>query len=211
MKQRDPCPVCGASSVCRYDGTWYCNKHYLRLHNNGTTELVGRKRTTTYAEEDGIGYITTRKGEVIKIDAEDADKAMRYSWCISKTGYPVANIRHKVTKLHRYLMGVTDPTIVVDHRNGDRLDARKSNLRICTNEENARNKGLTTGNRYGISGIRQTAGGKFNVRITIDGNETHIGNFATLEEAIDARKRVENEVYGEYAYTNRKNEEAMYE
>jgi hypothetical protein len=52
--------------------------------------------------------IRTSKGQKILIDPDDFEKCSKYSWCISKTGYAVANIRGKVTKMHRYILGVKD-------------------------------------------------------------------------------------------------------
>ena len=203
-RENHKCVACGAKASGRVKGVWYCNKHWQRMYYNGTTELKGRKRTTTLNIVGDIGIITTRKGEKILIDARDAAKAMRYSWCISKTGYAVANINGHVRKMHRYIMDVHDVAgVIVDHRNGDRLDNRRENLRFCTLEENARNKGRIRNASNDYPGVNRKSNGKYRARITVCRQEKQLGTFDTLEEAIAARKKAECEYHGEYAQSKR--------
>jgi len=51
----------------------------------------------------------------------------------------------------------------------------------------------------GHLGVRITKDGKFNVRIVADGIEHHIGNYDTLELAIEARNAAEDTYHGEFA------------
>lgn len=137
---------------------------------------------------------------MILADADDAIKVMRYSWCVSKTGYAVANIKGKVTKMHRYILGeAVCANKLVDHKNGNSLDNRRSNLRICTHAENMRNVATKKTSKVGHLGIRMTKEGKFNVRIVYAGVEHHIGNFDTLEIAIKAREEAEDFYHGDFA------------
>src|SRR5579859_2982316 len=43
-------------------------------------------------------------------------------------------------RIHRILLAVADPKIVVDHINGDTLDNRRFNLRLCRQGQNAKNR-----------------------------------------------------------------------
>ena len=158
-----------------------------------------RKSTCQYIVSGDILKVVTRNGDVILADAEDAEKVMRYSWCVSKTGYAVANILGKVTKMHRYILGSVCDEKIVDHKNRNQLDNRRSNLRICTHSENMRNVKTNKSNRVGHLGIRMTKDGKFNVRIVADGVEHHIGNYDTLELAIEARAEAEDIYHGDFA------------
>lgn len=195
------CPGCELPSACRFEEKWYCNKHYLRMREHGTTDAPRRSRTSAIQVfSNGTATVTTAKGVVILIDAEDAEKSSRYSWCISKTGYAVANNGSKVIKMHRYLLDVLDdPSVVVDHINGNTLDNRRSNLRICTAHENSFNLKKKKNNTSGHTGIRKLPTGKFNVRITMNRQDIHIGNYDTLEEAIEAREAAEIEYHGQFA------------
>ena len=145
-----------------------------------------------------IAIFETTKGEAFIVDQEDAEKVSKYTWCFSKTGYLVANIQGKVTKLHRYLLH-PNPSAIIDHRNGKLWDNRRSNLRECSLKENARNLKIKKTNQLGIKGIRVTAHGRYNARIVVDRQEIHLGNYLTVDEAIKARRQAEVLYYGEFA------------
>lgn len=195
-EEKKVCCICGKPKSGSYEGKQYCNKHWQSMYRYGQPYGSPRKRTNQYLVEGNSLRIITSKGDVILADAEDYNKLSKYSWCISKTGYPVANINGKVTKMHRYLFGMTNPQIVADHINHNPLDNRKTNLRICTMAENSRNKG----GGYAIHGIRKTKHGKYSVRIMFQRKEYHIGNFPTYEEAVRARYEAEDKYHGEFGY-----------
>jgi hypothetical protein len=143
--------------------------------------------------------IITKKGEEIFIDYEDFEKVKKYCWCISKTGYPVANINHKVTKLHRYILNLKDSKTIVDHINRNPLDNRKCNLRICSALENARNSSVSKNNKTGRLGISLTPQGKYRARIMVNRKEIRLGNYEKIEDAIEARKQAEKKYFKEFA------------
>lgn len=73
------------------------------------------------------------------VDASDFDVLNRYRWSL-KDGYAARfdRDRGKAVSMHREIVNPPDG-LVVDHLNGHRLDNRRSNLRACTPQENARN------------------------------------------------------------------------
>lgn len=144
--------------------------------------------------------LTSKNGEEILADVGDMAKITRYTWCISKTGYAVANIGGKVVKMHRYLLDVPAGK-VVDHINGNTLDNRRSNLRVCEQSENMRNMGRKKNNRPPYPGVQVKQNGRYRVRITVDRKEIAIGTYDTEEEAIRARIDAENRYYGVFAPT----------
>ena len=196
-KCTEPCCVCGGKFSSHFDGKAYCNKHYQSMIRYG--QPYGHEKSTTnqYVVEGDLLKIITQNGDVILADSEDYEKLSKHSWCVSKTGYAVANINRKVTKLHRYLLDVTDPFMVIDHKNHNRLDNRKTNIRVCSQRENAKNKGAVNNKEVGI---RETKHGTYSVRITNDREEIHIGSFKTLEEAKEARLKAERKYHKEFGY-----------
>lgn len=192
------CCVCGGKFACHYQEKPYCNKHYLRMKNNGTIEPKIRARTCTYETIEDSIVITTKKGIKILADIKDEAAVKRYSWCISKTGYAVANINGKVVKMHRYLLGAEWEGKMVDHKNHNTLDNRRNNLRICSCQENARNKSVTKNCSSGHLGIRVTAAGTYQARITHCRKEIQLGTYKTLGEAIKARNEAEDRYHGEF-------------
>ena len=190
------CIVCGEPYSCHFEGKPYCNKHYQRMRFCGNAGGRKRERTNVFSVDGDLLSITTKNGDLIRADAQDLEKLRLYSWCVSKTGYAVANIDGKVSKMHRYILCIDDPRIVVDHINHDKLDNRRINLRLCTQAENSRNKSPIAEN----IGIRLTKHGMYNVRITVNRKQIHIGNFSTIDEAVRARREAEVKYHGEYGY-----------
>lgn len=191
----EKCCVCGGEFLAHKDGKPYCRLHYSRLRRHGTVEQT---RGNTYEIDGNVFKIFTYKKELIIADLEDAEKLKRYSWCISKTGYPVARINHKTTKLHRYLLDITDPKIVIDHINHNPLDNRRCNIRICTNRQNALNHSGRKGRNLPV-GITITDSGKYLAYITVNRKNIYLGRFLNIEDAINVRQKAEIEYRGEFA------------
>ena len=194
-KCTEPCCVCGGEFSSHVYGKPYCNKHYQSMIRYGHPYGQKRKSTNTFTVIGNELSIATKSGGKILADAKDIELLRKYSWCISKTGYAVANINGKVTKMHRLIMGVTSDKLVVDHINGNTFDNRKANLRVCTQKDNSRNC-------KSKHGIRLTPFGKYHARIFVNGEEKYIGSFDTYEEAFQARKMAETKWFGEYGYIN---------
>lgn len=156
-----------------------------------------KRRPSTNKFVDCGDYIKgiTAKGVEYLIDKSDFEKVSKYSWCVGCGGRLVANISYKVVYMHRYILDFPDG--IVDHINGNNKDNRRANLRITNCNGNARNS--ISKNKYGVNGIRLTKAGRYNARITVNYKMIHLGNFETLEEAIEARIDAEKKYYGEYA------------
>lgn len=192
-------PGCETAAVASVNGKRYCNKHWQRMRKYGDLELHPKAKTTKVIQIDGeMATLRMANGVDILIDAADVQKAMRYSWCLSKTGYAVANIDGTVRKMHRYLLDLPKGEPIVDHINGNPLDNRRNNLRLCTSLENGRNLRAKK-SQSGATGVRETPEGRWHARIMVDRKEISLGNYLTKEEAIEARRTAERKYYGEYA------------
>jgi hypothetical protein len=104
----------------------------------------------------------------------------------------------------RLIMGVL-PGFFIDHRNHNTLDNRRSNLRICTREENTRNRGLHSNSVSGVIGVRWRRDmSKWQARIQINQKQQVIGYFDSLIAATAARDAAAIRLHKEFAYLNRR-------
>jgi hypothetical protein len=161
-----------------------------------------------------IGY-KGEKGVVVQIDSDDTDLLKRFSWRVNDSGYVVtsvqrANLRWGTDKLHRVLLGLSlGDGKEVDHVNGDPLDNRRVNLRVCSHSENLMNQKCAFDSYSGFKGVSYRRGcTKFPYMAYIyirKGNKPFrecLGNFATAKEAALAYNRRAQECFGAFARCN---------
>lgn len=110
--------------------------------------------------------------------------------------------RHSMVRMHRIIMGVTDAHILVDHINGDGLDNRRSNLRICTKRQNACNQKLSSANKSGYKGVHLSRHGNWYACIKSHGKTKKLGTYASKEAAAMAYNEAAVEMFGEFANLN---------
>lgn len=128
-------------------------------------------------------------GTEVKVDPEDYDYLSQFPWSKSSGGYARTGAQSRL--MHRIIMDAPKGK-VVDHINGDIYDNRKSNLRVCTQRENARNHRLrfvTFDRRYGT----------WRAAIKVDYETHHLGTYATEPEAVHAYYCAALYYFGEYA------------
>ena len=130
-----------------------------------------------------------------KIDKDDYAKTRQYKWNMNDQGYAV-NRKHRL-RLHNLVLNKTNHKLDTDHINGDRLDNRKKNLRICTHSQNLMNQRVPSDNTSGYTGIIwDKERSMWMVRI----KKIHLGRFKELSKAIKARKQAELRYFGEFAH-----------
>lgn len=124
------------------------------------------------------------------VDASDHAQLARHRWRLQEHGYAVRHeyIDHthsRSIRMHRQIMGVTDPETHIDHINGDKLDNRRTNLRVATRSQNEQNRsGLNQNNRSGHRGVHWSKSEqKWKVQVTLDRKVHCLGTFDDLEEA----------------------------
>ena len=150
------------------------------------------KRFNKYLLQDGfvVGY--TKKGETFMVDVEDYERIKSYCWFKVKTGYLMGFVDGRKILLHRYIMNPCREK-VVDHINHDVSDNRKSNLRVCTHQQNSMNKKVK-----GYFFNKQK--NKWCACVEVKGKRKYLGFFDLEKDAAEARKFLEKKYFGEFAY-----------
>lgn len=115
------------------------------------------------------------------------------------------NSKRKNYFLHRLLMNAPSH-LEVDHINGNGLDNRRGNLRLCTRRENGRNRKLSGINTSGFHGVHFSKDGKRQKRwtttIRTSRGKKYIGRFHTKEEAALAYNKAAKKYHKKYATLN---------
>lgn len=165
------------------------------------------EKTNTYIERDGYYEVITENG-YFYIDKEDKEKIESYYWFFDPKGRVRARdrINNKLLSLHRLIMNAQENDIV-DHikhpvGNEHKVDNRKSNLRILTNQQNCFNQGVRKNNSSGITGISWIQKyQKWRASITVNYKTIYLGMFSSIEEAAQARKEAEEKYFKEFQYS----------
>lgn len=126
------------------------------------------------------------------VDAADYDELTLHRWCRSRWGYARRGIstdgRRYEIKLHRQLLGLKHGDgLQVDHINGDRLDNRRTNLRVVTHAQqgqNLPNVGRGRSEYRGVSFHKTTR--RWRADVTVKGKQCWVGLFDTELEAAEA-------------------------
>ena len=169
--------------------------------------------------EYGVGYDSN--GREFYFDKEDYDLICNYCWFVHTTKIKrkdgtikekvkvIANGKYvdgkrKAVLLHRLIMGLYDAEYrnnQIDHCDRNPLNNCKSNLRICTNQQNSVNKGVRYDNTTGIIGVL-FKNGKYIARIGYNYDRIVIGSYDTKYEAVKAYNDKAIELFGEFANLN---------
>lgn len=145
-------------------------------------------------------------GKSMIVDDEDARPFTSHRWHVSPNGYARRGAKNKgTTKIvyaHRLVMSAPDE-MEVDHINGNKLDNRKANLRLCTSLQNLMHRGAHKTNVTGMRGVHlDRARNLFKARIKKDGKEIFLGRFKTIEEAAKRYDAAASALHGEFAWRN---------
>jgi hypothetical protein len=175
---------------------------HFRAVGQAPLPRVARSEPPT-PERDDIRHIPLTRGLWAVVDAADYQWLSRYRWCV-KSGrsgkfYAGRSEGGRFIMMHRQIMQ-PPPGMVVDHIDGNPLNNRRCNLRICTLAQNARNRRPmpSTSGFVGVYPSRK----KWSARITYRGRVLNVGLFDDKVTAAKARDRKARELFGEFAYLN---------
>ena len=135
---------------------------------------------------------------VMKIDHSDYEylrnNGLRRVF-INRKGYALCRFRGEVRLLHRALI---PDAIEIDHKNRDKLDNRRNNLRACESWQNQSNRGKRAHNASGHIGV-DFNGGMWRAQMMVRGKIVLRKKFKNKEDAIAAYKEADLFHRGEFA------------
>lgn len=158
-------------------------------------------------------YIPLTKGKFAAVDDEDFEILSQHKWWVNSSGYAYRTVwlgrnqkpKHVHVPMHRQILNVTDSNILVDHRDGDRLNNQRSNLRLSTKSTNGCNRGVTRKNTTGFKGVTkhsQTKADRWIAQIRVANKNIYLGMFPTPIEAARAYDTAALNHFKEFALIN---------
>lgn len=156
-----------------------------------------------------MGTISLTDGRETRVDDDIAVRYGHLRWHCHN-GYVCASIqavKKNWTALHRLIMGAI-AGVLVDHINGDTLDNRRANLRLCNKSQNAANGFAPVRSASGYKGVNaikrrgKIRPGAFRAFIETGMKYLHLGIFRTPEEAAIAYDIAAIYYHGDFARIN---------
>ena len=147
--------------------------------------------------------IILTQGKVALVDDEDYERILaRGKWYAHKSGktwYAERNLHGRNERMHWVVLCTRRR---LDHKDGNGLNCQKNNLRFATYIQNGMNQARHTNNKSGIHGVFWNAEKrKWQAQIKAAGKKRHLGYFALLTEAAEARRQAELKYFGSFSTT----------
>lgn len=150
-------------------------------------------------------------GKFTIVDEVDYENLSANKWKFDSNGYVARSVfigringitKTKTILMHRLIMN-TPKGMDTDHINGNKLDNRRSNLRVCTTSQNCSNQHRRTNAKNNYRGVHwHKKLGKWQAKIVVNYKQIYLGVF---ENELDAAKTYNNAAikhHGEFARLN---------
>jgi hypothetical protein len=156
---------------------------------------------------------------VATVDNRDWPKVKRHRWTFDKaSGYPVTWVaygepiqmtnrvrrRRRKIRMHQLVMSTeleySGGSFTPDHRDGDKLNNRRGNLRLATQLQQCANRKYVT-NASGYKGV-VPHNGRWSARIYAGDKPRRLGSFDDPADAARAYDAEARRIWGEFACTN---------
>ena len=149
------------------------------------------------------------QGKVALVDDDDFERVSKYNWCYLKIGYACSRIKNKIILLHNFIMDYSK-NMKIDHKDRNRLNCQKNNLRFATDQQNGSNRSKTVKNTSGYIGVYwEKRRNHWVSRITYNGKRKYLGSYEDIKEAAlkydIENKKLNGEFCGELNFSQNSN------
>jgi len=142
------------------------------------------------------------KGKYVAIvDDDDYEWLNSYRWCYDGRYAQRRNKTEGHVRMHMLIMQPSNGH-GVDHINGNPLDNRRVNLRVCSQGDNSKNMSKHFDSISKFKGLSKTRNGKWEVRVCYNYQRIRIGLFEYEVEAAKAYDNKAKQLHGEFAKLN---------
>ena len=213
------CEICGREIFKKHSLQGYkclCSKHMHQLFKYGYF-LDSNPRTIKdlnkitinngVAEIELYDGVTSDVNGLCIIDVEDISKVKYHKWRKCH-GHVITGSKTKGYQrdIGHFILGNDDYSKVIDHINGNPYDNRKSNIRLCEQNDNVLNKHFMSLNTSGVIGVtrdkRKGRTKQWVAEIRFKDKKCFLGSYLTIEEAAYARYCGEVLLFKEFRNTN---------
>lgn len=172
-------------------------------------KLKAHELMAVKVDDQGRKYLEVHltQGKVAMADIEDFEAISKFKWCLCQNRptaacYAVSKQKKLSIRMHRLILNCP-PSKQVDHINGNGLDNRRFNLRICTNSQNHFNTKMYKNNPSGFKGVYfHKLMKKWQAKIMKNGKEYRLGYFKSAIEAAMAYDKKALKLHGQFAFCN---------
>jgi AP2 domain len=175
-----------------------CGRRCAAIVRNRESALKRRSSVATPTPVRGARWLVLRPHGFALIDAKDYGRISKIPWSLDPSnGYVVHRSGRRKIYLHRLIGGFSH----TDHRDGDRLNNRRNNLREASASNNTQNG---RAHKDGVSKFRgvHRFRNRWQAQICINYCRRHLGLFATEVEAAHAYDEAARRLHGEFACVN---------
>jgi len=186
------------------------------MSNNLTPEDEDKRfRLSEWLPKENPNNLTREipltQGQVALVDESDYDLLNQWKWCVKKdrnTYYAMRGVerngKSKSIMMHRLILGLKkNDSTQADHVDGNGLNNRRSNLRVCTNQQNQFNQRHQIGKSSKYKGVCWNKKDKiWTAQIRKDQKSYHLGSFRNERDGALAYNKKAKEFFGEYAQIN---------
>lgn len=171
----------------------------------GCSKYLPGRELPDEAPPPGTRWVPLGLKRYALVDEADYLLVSRFRWHKSRAGYAATRASSgrygRVLLLHRLILPVP-AGLLTDHVNRNKLDNRRTNLRVATHAQNGYNARKPSNSRTLYRGVSLTLSGRWRARISVDGTAKLLGRFDSPEEAARAHDTAARKFHGEFAVLN---------